>query len=100
MDIDELESADLRAAIVAALREAPVWSSPNALGFIIRGRLLSDIADKQIRTLATELDLPRKVLNGRLHIETRPFLVTYAKMIEASPVYGPRGSNLRVPKVA
>ena len=34
------------------------------------------------------------LVNGRLHIEARPFLVVLARMIETSPVYGPRGRNL------
>ena len=39
----------------------PVWATPNALGYAIRSRLLSDIADKQIRTLAAELELQDEV---------------------------------------
>ena len=93
-DTYEIESVDLAAAVEAALMMVPVWATPNALGYAIRSRLLSDIADKQIRTLAAELELPRRLVNGRLHIEARPFLAAIARMIEASPIYGPRGKNL------
>lgn len=97
---DGIESADLRVAVEATLRAAPAWTTPNALGYAIRSHLLSDIADKQIRTLTAELELPRRLVNGRLHIEARAFLVALARMIETNPVYGPRGKNLRSRDVA
>ena len=76
-------------------RSVAVWATPATLGPPIRGNLLSNISDKQLRTLATELNLPRKLVNGRLHLETQAVIATIVRMVSEAESYGARGGNLR-----
>ena len=72
-----------------------VWATPAVLGPAIRGSILSTISDKQLRTLATKLNLPRKLVNGRLHLETQAMVAAILALVSDAEAYGARGKNLR-----